>query len=308
MQSSKAPQSPTWIGIISIILPSLIFVMNPQKLWTQSLPKKIKLPSKLIEVSGLYLAGSDSLWWHNDSGDRPSLFLTDRTGRLLNEIRVEGAQNVDWEDLTYDDEGWLYIGDFGDNRLRRTSLQIYKYHPPSGRLDSIVFNYEAPDKSGRSVPYNAEAFFWHKDSLYIFTKDLLPKGQYITRQYVLADDLPRQTARFQDSLKLRRRVVTAAAIHAESQSVVLCTYTYRRILGFIPYSAASLYFFSEYPGELFLRGRSQRKNIAAFIPTQFEAIDFIDENTVYVASERTPLYKQKAKKKKRKNNRRNGSF
>jgi iron(III) transport system substrate-binding protein len=41
------------------------------------------LPPELREVSGLYYAGPDSLWWHNDSGDAPVLYRSNDQGRVL---------------------------------------------------------------------------------------------------------------------------------------------------------------------------------------------------------------------------------
>src|SRR5438874_9337753 len=38
-------------------------------------------------------------WTHNDSGDGPYLYATDRKGRALAKFTVSGATNVDWEDI-----------------------------------------------------------------------------------------------------------------------------------------------------------------------------------------------------------------
>jgi hypothetical protein len=73
------------------------------------------------------------LWTHNDSGNPPYLFATDRTGAARACFEVDNATNVDWEDIA---EGpgaggnSLYIGDFGDNDGVRTDLAIYRVAEP----------------------------------------------------------------------------------------------------------------------------------------------------------------------------------
>jgi hypothetical protein len=69
-------------------------------------------------------------WVHNDSGDRARFFGIDLRGKLLAEFAVDGADNVDWEDVAVDDSGQLYIGDFGNNRSKRRDLVIYVVDEP----------------------------------------------------------------------------------------------------------------------------------------------------------------------------------
>jgi hypothetical protein len=90
----------------------------------------------LSEVSGLAVAsGSDlRLWMHNDSGDRPRLFLVATNGKLLQEVALEGAEHRDWEDLsrlTWNDTPHLLVGDVGDNSARRETCQLYLLPEPA---------------------------------------------------------------------------------------------------------------------------------------------------------------------------------
>ena len=100
--------------IITFAFPLFAFTQSSKKL-----PKRFKLPNELVEVSGLYIENSNSFWWHNDSGSRPQLFQTNAKGKLINTISFDNIKNTDWEDLTYDDQGNIYIGDFGNNRNKR---------------------------------------------------------------------------------------------------------------------------------------------------------------------------------------------
>ncbi len=75
------------------------------------------------------------LWAHNDSGDEARIFALTSTGRLLAELPVTGAENVDWEDIAIgaapDGSQALYIGDIGDNEARRDEIVVYRVPEPS---------------------------------------------------------------------------------------------------------------------------------------------------------------------------------
>lgn len=84
----------------------------------------------LPEISGIAASrrAPDRWWAANDSGNPATLFALDASGRLLAEVPVAGARNLDWEDLAsfVDERGrpWLLIGDIGDNRARRKDARL----------------------------------------------------------------------------------------------------------------------------------------------------------------------------------------
>jgi len=92
--------------------------------------------SAAVELSGLVLSRSQKgvLWTHNDSGDRPRVLAVAPDGRALAEIAVEGAENVDWEDIALGPgpKGGdaLYVGDIGDNEAQRSSVVVYRIDEP----------------------------------------------------------------------------------------------------------------------------------------------------------------------------------
>ncbi len=255
------------------------------------LPRRFDLPAEIREASGLHIASYDSLWWHNDSGGNPTLYCTDAGGRLLDSIQIPGAVNRDWEDLSTDNAGNWYLGDFGNNRNNRRDLTIYRWAAATSQLDSIRFHYPEkqafpPDQSQWN--YNLEGFFWANDSLHLFTKNLIDKGNDFTRHYVLSDQPGVQAAHLVDSLYLHRRVVTAAALSPDGQRAALVAYTFRRWLGFVPYSAATLFVFEDFPDGRYLQGKQTAYRLRSWpLPTQFECVDFWDEQTVLVGSEAT---------------------
>jgi len=81
---------------------------------------------RINECSGLACSRvlTDAIWMHNDSGDKPRLFLVGADGETRNVVRLKDAKAVDWEDMCsfrVDDQPLLLIADVGDNQAGRTS-------------------------------------------------------------------------------------------------------------------------------------------------------------------------------------------
>ena len=130
---------------------------------------------ELTESSGLAPCRhhDDLLWSHNDSGHRAVLFAIDLQGTIRAALRVEGAENIDWEDMTSDGRGTLYLADFGDNHRRRNTCRIYAVtepdpirQPPEAARVRMHWDYTLPQG-----PTDAEAIFHHDDKLYLITKE-----------------------------------------------------------------------------------------------------------------------------------------
>lgn len=92
---------------------------------------------EIRESSGLAASRCNPgvFWTHNDSGDYPYLYALNAAGEKLGTWRVAGAKHEDWEDIaarrTETGECFLYIGDIGNNKLRRNSFTIYRVREPS---------------------------------------------------------------------------------------------------------------------------------------------------------------------------------
>ena len=85
------------------------------------------LPNSLKEVSAVeHAPKSDLLWVIEDSGNDNVLFGLSQKGKIKKAIEITNAKNKDWEELTTDKNGNIYIGDFGNNNKKRTSFKIYK--------------------------------------------------------------------------------------------------------------------------------------------------------------------------------------
>ena len=253
-------------------------------------PRKFRLPARVNEASGLVIDGEEMIW-HNDSGDGPYLYTTDRAGHLLRTDTLH-ARAVDYEDIAMDTTGLLYVGDFGNNTGRRTFQTIYTYDRATRATDSITFTYPGQDGGGRSVRgnYDCEAMVVDAGYVHLFTKDVLSGDRPF---YIYHFRLPARpgthVAEAVDSLYLPRRVVTGAALDRATGTLYLVAYNYRRLLGLLPSSAASVITLRDYPGDRFFSGTLRRRNLAWAIPTQHEAIAVYDADYLYVGAEATRI-------------------
>ncbi len=87
------------------------------------------------ESSGLAVSRQHTgrFWTHNDSGDSARLFAFDARGRHLGAFHLVGVQADDWEDMgsfQAKGRGYLFVGDVGDNSLRRSSYQLHIFAEP----------------------------------------------------------------------------------------------------------------------------------------------------------------------------------
>ena len=138
---------------------------------------KTKLPQLLEEVSGIqYSKGEDAFWMINDSGNAPSLYLVSEEGSILRELKIN-SKNTDWEDITQDKEGNIYIGNFGNNANKRKDLVILKVYASDLKsnskinVENIEFYYpEQKQFPAKEKYFDTEGFFEWNDFLYIFTK------------------------------------------------------------------------------------------------------------------------------------------
>jgi len=262
-----------------------------------------RLPAQLHEVSGLFVQSSDSLWWHNDSGSAPVLYCTNAKGHLIDSIALPQIKNQDWEDLTTDEQGHFYIGDFGNNGNARKNLKIYIFHPIFKTLDSIEFSYPDqqafPPKEQTDWKFDMEAFFWYQGNLHLFSKDHYKYGKAICKHYILPAIPGRQTLTLKSVKKLPRKVVTAAAISADGKTVALLAYRFGKVLGFIPWASARVFYFRDFKDDDFLNGKRYSKKVPYFlIGAQYEALDFLNNQELYVATEKIWKIQQKAKRMK----------
>jgi len=163
-------------------------------------------------------------WTINDSGNPPSLFAMNRTGEILAEFPVKRS-NRDWEDLSIDDAGHLYIAEIGNNGGRFGQVAVYRVDEPDPHragqvVEPVVVNAEwqlrFPGK-----PFDAESLFILKDTAYIIAKYLDGRAAELYTFDVTVKDEIQILRKFAD-LPLHAPV-TGAAISPDATRVAVVT-------------------------------------------------------------------------------------
>lgn len=188
-----------------------------------------KLSNDVRETSGLAKVDG-KIYTHNDSGGSAQLYEINATsGNVARTIIVNGAVNVDWEDLACDDTH-LYIADIGNNLGSRTDLKIYRISKSDlaendtvtaeeidfSYADQTIFTY-APF----TTPYDAEALIAYNGQLYIFTKNW---ADYTCKVYSVPT-VPGSYVAAPVTGKVLDVMVTGATIDRANSSVALVGYS-----------------------------------------------------------------------------------
>lgn len=201
-------------------------------LWSQSIEVVCELDKKIQETSGL-LQLNGKLITHNDSGGKPILYEFDSTtGKVTRKVVVSNAKNVDWEDLTADDE-FIYIADIGNNRGKRENLKIYRiriseyFVQDSVQAEKIKISYadQKDFNPGKLLTnYDAETLMSIGDSLYIFSKNW---GNHQTRMYAVSKTPGTYELSPLATFKAKC-LVTAGDYNKENNEIILIGYLFNK--------------------------------------------------------------------------------
>lgn len=246
------------------------------------------LPDELNEISGLTGTPSGAFWALADSGNEPALYRINPENAAVLETKRLPVPNKDWEELTADDQGHLYIGDFGNNANKRRDLRIFCYDPSTNLLDSILFSFpdqkEFPPESDVERRFDCEAMVWRNDTLHLFTKSRF-KGNKKTHHYTLPAEPGTYIAKHCDSLLLPR-VITGAALSPDGKTLALCGYIGGFRLRFIPYYKASVFFLEGKEGDCFFARTVRKRRLPqCLLPRQYESIAWFSAQKWLIANE-----------------------
>lgn len=182
-----------------------------------------KMPKYLRESSGLETAGTSGLLTHVDGKGNNHLYMVSMHGVVEDTISLPQTSNVDWEDITKDSLGFVYIGDFGNNLNIRKNLRIYKVNESTGHTDTISFHFAdqsefPPDK--KMMNFDLEAFFWMDGALHLFSKN---RGKKCVKHYILPDGTGHYEALPIEEIYLHSEI-TAADISPDNKSFAMLAY------------------------------------------------------------------------------------
>lgn len=268
------------ISLLFILLFS--FFINGQKL-----EKTASLPLNLEEASGMTFIKNIGLFILEDS-KKPFIYKVDeKTGKILQVLKIENAKFKDKESLTAD-ENYLYVGDIGDNEGKRKYLQIIKIPISQLRseLDTIILNGEQLkiyfDKKEKYTKkkdnvYDFEAMIAHQDSIFLFSKQRKDKR---SRCFVVANNQKEQRANYLFTIKADG-LITGATLSLDKKNLILIGYQRKKRLPFIlsidNWRNASMH------EQNTKRTLLSHKDIAF----QLEAITYITNTTLLLANEWT---------------------
>ena len=276
------------MNILFTISSLLLLSCNPKTENTQAKEDTLKveftLPKKLKEVSGIALSQDQkTIWAIEDAGNKNVVYAVDRTGNLIADVVVENAENNDWEDITKDNAGNLYIGNFGNNENDRRNLSILKLdlkeasQKSANVIQTTKFHYEGqnefpPKKS--NLLYDCEAFVEKEGNFYLFTKNR-SKGFDGT---FLVFQIPNKEGDFEAKLVAKIKLedsyndaaITSATINSKNQIVLL---THKNV------HLVSSFFENNFTGS-FIQKISLNHN------SQKEAVVFLDDRSLLIADEK----------------------
>lgn len=243
-----------------------------------------KLPKTLKENSGIAVLSSDSLiWFINDGGNKDHIYGVDRQGWIARDINIKNAKNVDWEDLTKDDQGNLYIGDFGNNANDRKNLAIYKIPNPENsskdELEAEKIEFYFPEQKKfppkkKGLIYDVEAFFYNNGHFYLFTRNRSSKFDGTTLCYKIPAVKGKQPAKLIGSLKICDDYgtcqITSADISPDEKRVVLLSHD-------------AVWVLSDFLDDDFINGKLTKLPLGH--TSQKESVCFLDGTTLFISDE-----------------------
>lgn len=201
------------------VFPAAVFSESP----TASFGSK-----EIAESSGIVLSRKypGIFWTHNDSGDLPRIFAIRRNGQLVSQVKVRGAEHIDWEDIAADDQGRLYICDIGNNLELRSEMTVYVIDEPNPFEDTSAevrrrIHYRYSTDPGR-FNFDAEACFWNGGYLYVLTKHPVERNTQLFRLN-LSDVKDRQVAVKVGEYPIKGQV-TAADVSPDGRRLAVLTY------------------------------------------------------------------------------------
>lgn len=267
----------TILSIFSILL--LSCSGKSQEIQTNT--KKLQLKeASAVEVS----SASNLTWVLEDSGNENSIYGLNADAKIEQTITIENAKNIDWEDLTSDESGNLYIGDFGNNDNKRKDLCIYKVNATDLKNETVIssskisFYYpeqtQFPPKKSELF-FDAESFFFYKNNFYIFTKNRSKGFDGTVLLYKIPNKEGNNKAqllgKFQACDNYNKCAITSADISPDGKKIALL-------------SSSKVWIISDFTSDNFLNGKTEMFELSDI--SQKEGVCFKDNETLLIVDEK----------------------
>ncbi|MGQ8335672.1 hypothetical protein ACUNWD_03920 [Sunxiuqinia sp. A32] len=262
--------------------------LTPQ-VYIQQLNENLKETSALIQFD-------DKLWTLNDGGGKNEIYAVNDQGEIVLTVELSGVLNNDWEALTQD-ENYIYVGDFGNNKGSRTDLAVYKIMKSElsaqgsdlmASPEKIEFSYAAQDDftvREYTHEFDCAAMFSSGNYLYLFSKDW---SSFKTTVYKLPKEPGIYSLTEENSYNVGG-LISGADISSDGNYFALLGYQLAGYNFVIPF----IYLF-ESGGDDFFSKKSVYINLIAIAGAQTEGIVFLNDHQLVFTTELTDSYLQQA--------------
>lgn len=243
------------------------------------------VPSSLKEVSGMATYRDSTVWMLEDHGNKDELYHVNFKGEILKTLKIKNGDNDDWEDMTIDRDGNLYIADIGNNRNSRKNLVIYKIPNPNNEsgttIDAEHIEFYYPEQKAfppnkDALFYDAEAIFHRGNRLFIVTKNRSDPFTGEAQIYSLPDTKGTYEATLVgsfipcDEWEICR--ITSIDSSPSGNTIIALSY-------------GKLFVFTDFTGDDFSKGTMKEIDLGA--RTQLESVCFLNDTTVLISDERS---------------------
>lgn len=268
-------------------------------------------PARMEELSGLAVSRTypGIVWGHGDSGQPPVLWALDLErgelafppylakkfddGASWPGLTLEGASNIDWEDLTTLN-GWLYLGEFGNNGNARRDLGLWALPEPNPRATErqrpaffLPFHYPEQQRfPAEAWVFDAEALFAdpERNALYLITKHRKAGDvrRFIpgAKLYRIPLDGARRASTALTLVDQHEEMTAVTAAELSPSGAWLAVLTYR-----------TLWLFPRPPaGEQWLSGPAYSRPLPFLETRQAEALSWRDDTTLLLGNEEGRLW------------------
>lgn len=241
------------------------------------------LPNSLNEVSGLVHLNDSTVWVLEDGANHDEIYKLNFNGDILTTLKVKNAKNKDWEDLTKDSLGNVYIADTGNNDNDRKDLVIYKIPNPEiekgDKIDAIKIEFRYPEqkyfppKKAKHL-YDAEAIFHLKNKLYLVTRNRSDPFDGTALIYTLPSTKGTYDAQLVGSINFcddwKTCQITSIAVSPNQKKIVALSY-------------GKLFVFENFTLDDFSKGDMTTIDLGA--RTQLESVCFLTDDRLILADE-----------------------
>lgn len=266
---------------LSALIILIVILSETHELYSS---KVVTLDIKLKEVSGIEFDKAGNLWAINDGGNSPQLHQIQDDGKIKKSVTISNARNLDWEDMTQDDFGHFFIGDFGNNDNLRKWLTIYKIENPidikGTETEAEIIKFTFPEQvsfppKASEKNFDLEAFVFYKRHLYLFSKNRTKPFDGDTNLYKIGDHADNYQASFISNFNTctthqKLCWITSAALSPDRSKLILL-------------DSERIWLFENWQGDDFFSGDAYKIDLG--IVTQKEAVTFADENTIIFTDE-----------------------